>query len=138
MGEINGYLMQNPDSMLFANSVFEELAFPMILEGIAQDVIKDRVSRALDMFGLSGREEDYPLTLSQGQRQRLALASIFMRKPKRLILDEPTSRLDKGMRAEFYSLITSLLDNGKEVIIATHDNELMDKLIGKTIQMETL
>lgn len=135
LGKHNGYLFQNPDNMLFANTVYEELSFPMLLNGEKEDVVRRKVEDALSLFGLQGREEDFPLTLSIGQRQRLALATIFMREPDRLLLDEPTSRLDYKMKGEFINLIKELLSMGKGIIIATHDEELIRNLTGEIVEL---
>lgn len=138
LGRINGYLFQNPDIMLFANSVYEELAFPMELQGIDRTIIDNKAQEAMKLFGLSGRGEEFPLTLSMGEKQRLALATIFMREPDRYFLDEPTSRLDTSMKRELIVLINNLLDMGKDVIIATHDSELIDNLNGRIIELVKL
>lgn len=130
IGEKIGYLFQNPDLMLFGNTVYEELAFPLKLLNVDDTIIEEKVYNNLELFGLLGKEKDFPLTLSIGQRQRLALATIFMREPDKLLLDEPTSRLDYDMRQDLYKIIRNLIGLGKDIIIATHDMELINNFNG--------
>lgn len=135
IGRTCGYLFQNPDSMLFANTVWEELTFTMELQKIDKCIIEERANSALKTFGLSGRENEFPLNLSLGQRQRLALATIFMREPRRYLLDEPTAMLDYSMKEDLYSLIKILIETGKDVIIATHDYDFVDRFKGEIINL---
>lgn len=136
MGRINGYLFQNPELMLFGNSVYDELAFPLRIEGISEQEIKDTIMPYLERFRISQKLNEHPLTLSYGEKQRLALATIFIREPARIILDEPTSRLDKESREELIVIMKEMLQSTKSIVIATHDEELINTLKGREIYIK--
>ncbi|HOB63799.1 MAG TPA: ABC transporter ATP-binding protein, partial [Clostridia bacterium] len=120
-----GYLFQNPDMQLFAPTVMEELTFPFEIEGALTDEKKEELKKTLKDFGLEGMEERFPLTMSGGEKQRLALATVMSRSVKFLILDEPTSAIDMGGR-EFISDFVNGFAGG--ALIITHDKEFLESL----------
>lgn len=120
-----GYLFQNPDMQLFAPTVMEELTFPFEIEGALTNEKKEALKKTLKDFGLEGMEERFPLTMSGGEKQRLALATVMSRSVKFLILDEPTSAIDMGGR-EFISDFVNGFAGG--ALIITHDKEFLESL----------
>ncbi|MEV4416619.1 heme ABC exporter ATP-binding protein CcmA [Catellatospora sp. NPDC049609] len=82
------------------------------------------VARALDEFELAGRADATPLTLSSGQRQRLALASVLVRPSRLLLLDEPEQKLDAAFRARLAALLRAYAQTGGTIVLATHDAAL--------------
>ena len=120
-----GYLFQNPDLQLFAPTVIEELTFPFEIEGTLTPAKKDELTQILKEFGLDGMEERFPLTMSGGEKQRLALATVMSRKAKFLFLDEPTSAIDAKGR-EFITNFVNNFEGG--ALIITHDEEFLDSL----------
>lgn len=123
-----GYLFQNPDLQLFAPTVFEELTFPYELSGTLTDKKKTELSALLDEFNLSSLENRFPLTMSGGEKQRLALATVMNRKVEFLILDEPTSAIDAEGREFITCFINGFVSNGGGAIVITHDDELAKTL----------
>ncbi|MEM7790269.1 MAG: energy-coupling factor transporter ATPase [Verrucomicrobiota bacterium] len=116
-----GSVFQDPETQLIASTVELEVAF--LLENLCfpREEIRKRIEWALNSVGLSGKESSHPAELSGGQQQRLALAAVLAVRPKLLVLDEPTSQLDPGSRAEIFGLLKKLHDEEEvTVIVASH------------------
>ncbi len=120
LGRRVGYVFQNPDHQIFANTVLDEVAFGPRNYGLAEEVIREKVDAALEVTGLAGREEADPFNLTRGERQQLAVASVLATDPEILVLDEPTTGLDYHGQVAILDLIRRLNDSGKTVIIITH------------------
>jgi cobalt/nickel transport system ATP-binding protein len=116
-----GLAFQNPDDQLFCTTVFDDVAFGPINQGLGEEEVKARVAKALAAVGLQGFEPRVPHHLSGGEKRRVALATIYAMEPEIMLLDEPTSSLDPRGRKE----VTRLLkDFPGTKLIATHDFEL--------------
>lgn len=116
-----GMVFQNPDNQIVASLVEEDVAFGLENIGIETKEIRQRVDDALALMGLSEYKEASPNKLSGGQKQRVALAGILSMKSKVIVLDEPTSMLDKKARQEVMDTIIRL--NKEEhitIILITH------------------
>jgi energy-coupling factor transport system ATP-binding protein len=121
-----GYVPQNPHQLLFHDTLREELEFT--LKGRTTDSIKHQVSSinaTLAQFGLTHLAETYPRDLSGGEAQRAALAAIIVGDPQVLLLDEPTRGLDYAAKAALGQQLRQLASQGRTVIMATHDVELV-------------
>ena len=116
-----GLVFQNPDDQLFCTTVFDDVAFGPINQGLGADAVKERVTQALTAVGLSGFEHRVPHHLSGGEKRRVALATIYAMEPEIMLLDEPTSSLDPRGRREVLHLLKAF---GGTKLIATHDFEL--------------
>lgn len=114
-----GILFQDPDDQLFMPSVFDDVAFGPINIGFSD--IRERVTRALEMVNLDGYESRCPYHLSYGEKRKVSLASILSMEPEILALDEPTANLDPSSRAELMTIIKKLNEEGKTIVVATHD-----------------
>jgi spermidine/putrescine ABC transporter ATP-binding subunit len=105
-------------------SVAENVAYGLLVTGVARAEIAARVKNALAMVRLHGLEERQPDQLSGGQRQRVALARALIKRPKVLLLDEPLSALDRKLRQEMQlELVRLQQDVGITFVIVTHDQE---------------
>lgn len=116
-----GMVFQNPDNQIVASLVEEDVAFGLENIGVETKEIRKRVDDALSMMGLSEYKQSSPNKLSGGQKQRVALAGILSMKSKVIVLDEPTSMLDKKARKEVLDTIIKL--NKEEhitIILITH------------------
>jgi len=120
-----GMVFQNPDDHLFADTVEQEIAFILTNLGFGRDEIKRRVDEALETFHISDCRGQYPRSLSVGQKQRVALASILVAQPEILILDEPTRGLDFRLKCELMDYLNSYRRKGNAVILVTHDVEVV-------------
>ncbi|HJH28087.1 MAG TPA: ABC transporter ATP-binding protein [Methanosarcinaceae archaeon] len=133
---IVGYLFQNPDYQLFADTVHEEVAFGLKNRSSYSSDIEFKVNEALEMMELTELKERHPHSLSRGQRQRLAVASILAMEPDILVLDEPTTGQDWGHLTLFMEQIKKLNGAGKTIILITHDMGLVAKYADRTIIMQ--
>jgi energy-coupling factor transport system ATP-binding protein len=114
-------LLQAADEMLFADHVLAELEFGFKFRGKPKDPVLD-VPGAVEFFGLSGLEHASPWELSQGGRQRLALAALLVGAPGVLVLDEPTTGQDADHLRAFLSLLDRIRERtGLTVVMVTHD-----------------
>ncbi|MBU4340206.1 MAG: ATP-binding cassette domain-containing protein [Euryarchaeota archaeon] len=108
-----GYLFQNPDLQLFTDTVAEEIGFGLKNRSLATVEINKNVAQALEIMELSKYRDRHPHSLSRGQRQRLAVASILSMEQDILVLDEPTTGQDRGHLSKFLGQMKKLNDAGK-------------------------
>lgn len=116
-----GYVPQNPNALLFNDTVRQELDFTRRGHRLPP---ADN-GPLLDILGLAAHAEDYPRDLSVGERQRVALASILVAEPQILLLDEPTRGLDYGQKEALVGFLQAEKARGRTIIMATHDVELV-------------
>lgn len=131
-----GYLFQNPDSQIFMDSVNKEVRFGLENVGIPKEEIEKLVNESLETMELSAYKDRHPHSLSRGQRQRLAVASILALEPDLLVLDEPTTGQDRGHILKFLNKIRKLNKLGKTVILITHDMELVAEYAERVVVMK--
>lgn len=115
-----GYVFQNPDHQIFAETIWDEVSFGPRNYKMPEDELKASVEEALRAVDLEGREKEDPFSLTKGERQRVAIASVLAMKPKILILDEPTTGLDYKEQCGVMELLKTLNESGRTVIIITH------------------
>lgn len=116
-----GLVFQNPDVQLFNPTVFDELAFgPLQMDWPRQRIV-EAVDAMLDRFGLARLRNRPPHRLSEGEKKRVALASVLILDPEVLLLDEPTAALDPESRTAVLELLARDRRPGRTVITATHD-----------------
>jgi energy-coupling factor transport system ATP-binding protein len=120
MGGRVGFVFQNPDHMLFAANAFEEVAFGLRNQKVAEADLPRPVAAALETVGLAGREDTDPFVMTKGERQKLAVACVLACEPEVLILDEPTTGLDAAEQLAMMELLARLHRAGRTVIIVTH------------------
>jgi len=129
-----GLVFQNPDTMLFADTVREEILFGILN---TNNPDPDRVILdVLSMVGLCGSEEVYPRHLSRGERQRLAVACILAMEPEIIVLDEPTTGLDEDESDIMMQLMERLQQNGHTIIMVTHNMRIAENYADRVIAME--
>lgn len=129
-----GLIFQNPDWQIFALSVKEEVAFGP--ENLKLDNIEKRVKRALKDVGLSGFEDKDPQKLSQGQKQKLCIASVLAMNPGFIVLDEPTSHLDYKNSKIIYKVLKNLNKKGKTILVIDHKTDFLAKYTKKVMIMD--
>ena len=113
---------QHPESQLFLNSVFDEIALAPRCAGASEQEVRSRVARAAACIGLDeGLLDRYPFELSGGQARRVALASILSLDAKSYLFDEPTAGLDARGRADMHRLVRTLAERGLPVVVVSHD-----------------
>jgi cell division transport system ATP-binding protein len=124
------------DYKLFpAKTVYENVAYILEVEGKSYNLIKDEVSKVLELIGLSDKKENFPKELSGGEQQRLAIARALVNHPKIIIADEPTGNLDPYNTYEVMFLLEKINKAGATVILLTHDREVVNKLDKRVITL---
>jgi len=106
-------------------SVAENLAFPMEWTRKPEDYIKNCVEKLLKIVDMEDRADHFPFQLSGGEQQRVAFARALANDPPLLLVDEPTGNLDAKTSLKIVSMLERLKDNGKTVIAATHDEQII-------------
>ncbi len=120
-----GLVFQNPDHLLFSETVRGEVAFALKNFGYSSDVIEKQVSKTLEALDLSGYADTSPFLLSGGERKRAALAAVLAWEPDYLVLDEPTIGQDYLQKERLRNFILQLYSQGKAVVIISHDVEFV-------------
>jgi len=131
-----GLIFQFPETQLFADTVFEDVAFGPRNLGLSD--IDARVRQALSSVGLppSVFFSRSPLSLSGGEKRRVAIAGVLAMRPEVLALDEPTAGLDPAGAAEIETLLTRLRDDGCTVLLISHDMDLVARLSGRVVALD--
>lgn len=121
LSSIVGYVFQNPDHQIFAETVSQEIAFGAQNAGRSPDECEARVTEVLQAVGLTGAEDRDPFSLTKGERQRVAVASVLAAQPRILIVDEPTTGLDAEESTRMMNVMRTLNQQGHTVLMITHD-----------------
>ncbi|WHH60328.1 ABC transporter ATP-binding protein [Petroclostridium sp. X23] len=128
-----GFLFQNPDHQIFCNTVYEEIAFGLKVLKLSKSDMETRIKKAAKRVGLEEFLDVNPFSLSKGQRQRVALASILALDVDIIVLDEPTTGQDYQESIEIMEMIQELNTMGKTIIMVTHDMELVAKYASRAV-----
>jgi energy-coupling factor transport system ATP-binding protein len=129
-----GLVFQNPDLLLQAATVSDEVAFGPKNLKLTSQTVAERLETALQMFDLTNLRTETPYALSQGQRQRTAVASMFSLHPALLLLDEPTTGQDLFHLHELMDVLSNVMTKrNKTVIFSTHDAHLTLKYADRVL-----
>ena len=128
---IAGFLFQNPDNMLFADTVMEEAMFSPLNLGLPDS--EERSAKALEEVGLLCKKDEYPRYLGNGEKLRLCVASILAMGPRLIVLDEPTTGLDDNECVELMNVIMRLKAEGVGIVMVTHDMNLVARYADSVI-----
>jgi len=120
------YCPQNPELMLFNQTVYDEIAFGLKNLGFSRDIVHKKVDKIMRFFGLSRLKDSYPLSLSGGEKLRVAIASLLVLEPDIMILDEPTRGLDWSIKLDLVRYLKEYLKtSGSSIVLISHDVELL-------------
>jgi len=131
-----GYLPQNPNALLFADTVLDELLITLHNHGLDPDGNNYQPGMLLKRLGLEHKADHYPRDLSTGERQRVALGAILVTHPGALLLDEPTRGLDYAAKLTLLKLLCTWRDEGMAILMVTHDVELAVQAADRVILMD--
>ena len=120
-----GFVFQNPNDHLFADTVYDEITFTLKVLGFSNEEIELRTGEVLEKFHLTEHKECYPRSLSGGEKQRVALASVLAARPKILILDEPTRGMEYRLKGELMRFLKDYCSQGNTVVLVSHDVEIV-------------
>ena len=130
-----GLIFQNPSHQLFANSVEEEIKFSLKNLLLDKEELQIKTNEILRNFNLDKYRDRSPLNLSGGESKKLAIVSIICRDPEILVFDEPTLGQDAREIESFIKFINNEKEEGKTIIIITHNVEFAYEFIPRTILM---
>ena len=130
-----GLVFQNPDHLLFSETVKDEVSFALRNFGFPADVIQKQVAKTLEALDLTGYAETSPFLLSGGERKRAALAAVLAWEPDYLVLDEPTIGQDYLQKERLRNFILQLYSQGKAVVIISHDVEFVAEAGAEVVLM---
>jgi cell division transport system ATP-binding protein len=116
--------------------VFENIAFALQVIGKPRRQINRDVPAVLELVGLDGKEDRMPDQLSGGEQQRVAVARAFVNRPLILLADEPTGNLDPGTSVGIMKLLDRINRTGTTVVMATHDQSIVDQMRKRVIELE--
>jgi cell division transport system ATP-binding protein len=122
--------------LLPEKTVFGNVAFALDVIGKPRHVIQSRVPEALDLVGLAAKMSNYPNELSGGEQQRVSIARAFVNRPLILLADEPTGNLDPATSVDIMKLLDRINRTGTTVIMATHDNAIVDAMRKRVIELD--
>jgi cell division transport system ATP-binding protein len=117
-------------------TVYENVAMVLRATGTPEHVERRRTMQALQGVGLQHRTESFPLELSGGEQQRVAVARALVNNPVLVFADEPTGNLDPDLALDIMNLFREMNARGTTVLIATHDRELIHRVGRRTIALE--
>jgi cell division transport system ATP-binding protein len=118
-------------------NVFDNVAFALEVIGKPRNVIHQRVPEILNLVGLGEKLPNYPDELSGGEQQRVSIARAFINRPLILLADEPTGNLDPATSVDIMKLLDRINRTGTTVLMATHDNAIVDAMRRRVIELES-
>ncbi len=115
-------------------SVKENILLPLVPTNPKESEAQEKLNRVLEQFQIAHKKDEIVRNLSGGEQQRVAIARAHVNNPKIIIADEPTANLDEQLSLDFIEILKQLKDEGKTIVIATHDPlffdlEIVDKII---------
>jgi len=128
-----GLVFQDPDDQLFSPTVFDDVAFGPIYQGLAEREVRARVARALADVHMQEYIDRVSHHLSVGEKKRIAIATVLAMEPEFLVLDEPTAGLDPRARRGLITLLRAL---PQTMLISTHDLRMVAELLPRTVVMD--
>lgn len=128
-----GFVFQNADHQLFADTLDAEISFALDNLGFSEDEIQERITRFLHLFELDQYKEQSPFLLSGGERKRLAMASVLAVEPSILILDEPTQAQDANQKQKMLNFIHAFRKSENILLLVTHDVEFAARAVDRLL-----
>lgn len=128
-----GLVFQNPDDQLFSPTVFDDVAFGPIYQGLRPAEVRERVAEALAAVRMTDYAPRVSHHLSAGEKKRIAIATVLAMQPEILVLDEPTAGLDPRARRGLLNLLREL---PQTMLVATHDIRMVLELFPRVVVMD--
>jgi energy-coupling factor transporter ATP-binding protein EcfA2 len=128
-----GMVFQSPDDQLFSPTVFDDVAFGPLYQGLPAQEVHARVDEALEAVYMKDYARRVSHHLSMGEKKRIAIATVLSMKPEVLVLDEPTAGLDPRARRSFINLLNEL---PLTMLVSTHDMLLVEELFPRMVIMD--
>ncbi|HWB72474.1 MAG TPA: cell division ATP-binding protein FtsE [Egibacteraceae bacterium] len=122
--------------LLETKTVFENVAFALEVIGKPRQTIQRTVPEVLELVGLGHKTDAYPHELSGGEQQRVSVARAFVNRPRILLCDEPTGNLDPTTSVGIMKLLGRINRTGTTVVMATHDQHIVDSMRRRVIELQ--
>jgi len=122
--------------LLESKNIYDNVSIALEVEDASQEEISTIVPNILGLVGLSGKEEAFPRQLSGGEKQKLAIARALAHEPQVLIADEATGMIDPDSANEILEILEKINSLGTTVIMATHDERIVDKMKKRVVRIE--
>lgn len=132
-----GYVFQNPDDQIFSKTIRDEIGYGLKFLKISKDAEDKLINKAATMMELQDHLDKNPFDVSQGLRQRVAIASVLVFEPEIFIIDEPTTGQDFARSKIIMDMVRALHGIGKTIIIVTHDMELIAEYAKRLVVMKS-
>lgn len=133
MAQHVGFVLQNPDQQLFAQTVAEEVSYGPKNLGVSPEVIEERIEKALQVVGLEGRRDEFPPAMPKGDRAKVVIASALALDPEIIILDEPTTGQDYRGCHQIMQIAKAMHEQGRTVLFVTHHMALVAEYARRVI-----
>ncbi|MCH9741295.1 MAG: ABC transporter ATP-binding protein [Epsilonproteobacteria bacterium] len=118
-------------------SVQDNILLPLVPTNPDEKLAREKLDRVLEQFNISDKKETIVRNLSGGEQQRVAIARALINDPKVIIADEPTANLDEQLSQDFIAILQGLKDEGKTIVVATHDPLFFDlDIVDRVIEMK--
>ncbi len=130
-----GFVLQNPDQQLFAETVEEEISYGPKNIGLKKEIVEERVEEALRLVDLEDKRKEFPPALSKGDRAKTVIASALALNPEIVILDEPTTGQDYRGCHQIMQIANQLHEQGRTVVFVTHHMALVAEYARRVIVM---
>lgn len=122
--------------LLPSKTTYENIAYVLEVIGATDGEISQRLPEVLEIVGLSDKANNFPAELSQGERQRAAIARALVHRPDVILADEPTGNLDPYNTSEIVRLLLKINELGTTIVLATHNKEIINSLNKRVITLE--
>ncbi|MGQ0825192.1 MAG: cell division ATP-binding protein FtsE [Actinomycetota bacterium] len=122
--------------LLTNKTVYENVAFALEVIGRPKHIVKTQVPQILDLVGLTKKANSFPTELSGGEQQRVSVARAFVNRPLILLADEPTGNLDPATTVGIMRLLDRINKTGTTVVMATHDERIVDAMRRRVIELD--
>ena len=130
-----GYIFQS-FNLIPVMTALENVTLPMVFAGLTSDEARDKGVTLLEKVGLAHKAGEYPERLSGGQQQRVAIARVLAMQPKLMLFDEATSALDPELIGEVLKVIRELAEEGRTMIMVTHEIHFAEEISDRVIFMD--
>lgn len=128
-----GLVFQSPEDQLFSPTVFDDVAFSPLYQGLPEDEVLESVDQALEAVHMLAYKKRVSHHLSMGEKKRIAIATVLSMHPEVLVLDEPTGGLDPRSRRSLIHLLNEL---PLTMLVSTHDMRLVDEIFPRMIILD--
>ena len=122
--------------LLSKKSVYENVALPLLVQGLSTFETRRKVMEALKAVGVEHRKESRPTMLSAGEQQRVCIARSIVNSPIILLADEPTGNMDANLAREIVDLFKTINARGTTVLVATHNRQVIEQVGRRVITLD--